>query len=186
MTNSIRLSSKDAIIEAAFTVFNRDPSASLAQVAELAGVGRATLHRYFASRDGLIRALAHIAIQEMDEAVEIACGNVKSYSEAMHVSLEVLIPLGDRYGFLALEAVEHDPELQDEFTRMRQETEELAEAAKAEGLFDKTVPTSWIVQAYDHLLYAAWESVKADEATQVQAADLAWRTLTSGLGNTKR
>ena len=65
MQKPTRLSAREALIEAAFAVFSRDPSAPLAQVADRAGVGRATLHRYFASRDELVRALTEIAIAEM-------------------------------------------------------------------------------------------------------------------------
>lgn len=182
MTNTVRPSSRDAIIDAAFDVFSRNAGASLSEVAERAGVGRATLHRHFSSRNDLIRALARIAIREMDEVVEAACADVASYGEAMRVSLKVLIPLGDRHGFLALEPIEADPDIQREFDRQRRETEEMIEAAKKEGLLDASVPTAWIVQAYDHLLYAGWETVRAEKATPAQAADLAWRTLVSGLG----
>lgn len=181
MTNAIRPSSRDAIIEAAFDVFSRNAGAPLSDIAERAGVGRATLHRHFSSRDDLIHALARIAIREMDEVVEAACADVTSYSEAMRVSLKVLIPLGDRHGFLALEPIEDDRDIQCEFDRQRRETEEMIDAVKREGLLDASVPTAWIVQAYDHLLYAGWETVKAGEATPAQAADLAWRTLVSGL-----
>ena len=186
MTNSIRPSTRDAIIEAAFAVFSKDPSAALSEVATLAGVGRATLHRHFASREDLIRQLAKIANQEMDEAVEAACADVPSYSEAVRKSLHALIPLGDRYGFLELEPIDDDPELKAAFDRQQREMKELIDAAKGEGLFDTAIPTSWIVQTYDHLLFAGWESVKAGETTADQAADLAWRTLTTGLGTPKK
>jgi len=182
MIKSLRLSSRDAIIEAAFSVFSKNPSAALSEVAERAGVGRATLHRYFASRDDLMRALSNIAIKEMDDAVEKACADVKSYSEVARLALQALIPLGDRHGFLALEGETDDPELQAAYAKEQRETAEMVDAAKGEGLFDTAVPTSWIVQAYDHLMYAGWESVKAGETTQDQAASLAWRTLIYGLG----
>ncbi|MCR9079125.1 MAG: TetR/AcrR family transcriptional regulator [Hyphomonadaceae bacterium] len=186
MTNSIRPSTRDAIVEAAFAVFSKDPSAALSDVATLAGVGRATLHRHFSSRDDLIRQLAKIANQEMDDAVDAACADVASYSEAVRKSLHALIPLGDRYGFLELEPIDDDPELKAAFERQKRETEAMVDAAKGEGLFDTAIPTSWIVQAYDHLLYAGWESVKAGGTTPDQAADLAWRTLTTGLGTQKQ
>ena len=83
MSDTIRPTSRDAIIEAAFDVFARDPRASLAAVAARAGVGRATLHRYFANRDDLVRALALIAIEEMDEAAETASENAASTSAAL-------------------------------------------------------------------------------------------------------
>ncbi|WP_299326926.1 TetR/AcrR family transcriptional regulator [Parasphingopyxis sp.] len=182
MTDSIRPNTKDAIVEAAFDVLRQDPSAPLSAVADRAGVGRATLHRYFASREALIHALALIAIEEMDAAAEAACADAPSYAEAFRNMLAALIPLGDRHGFLATEPVESDPAIAAEFERQTNETREMIDAAKQDGLFDPAVPTDWIVQAFDHLLYAAWESVKAGEITHQQAADLAWRTLESGLG----
>ena len=181
MTNALKLSSREALVEAAFSLLSRDPGASLADIAAAAGVGRATLHRHFAGREELIRALAMIAIAEMDEAAEAACEDAPTNTEALKRCLEVLIPLGDRHGFLAREPLENDPKIRAEFERQLSETWSMVEAAKLEGAFDKIVPTAWIVQAYDHLLYAAWESVNAGEATHAQAAALAWRTLTAGL-----
>ncbi len=185
MTNSIRPTTRDAIIEAAFAVFSKNPSAALSDVATLAGVGRATLHRHFAGRDELMRELAKIASKEMDAAVEEACADATSYSEVARLALQALIPLGDRHGFLALETFADDPELQAEYAREQKETAEMVDAAKGEGLFDTSVPISWIVQAYDHLIYAGWESVKAGETTHSQAAALAWRTLIHGVGRPK-
>ncbi len=182
MTKPTRLSSREALIEAAFTVFSRDPSAPLAQVVERAGVGRATLHRHFASRDELVRALARIAIEEMDLAAEAACEGTRSSLEALERMLHALIPLGNRHGFLALEPLDQDPAIRAEFERQQRETREMVDAAKREGAFDTSLPTSWIVQAYDYLLYAAWESVRTEDATPARAAELAWRTLISGLG----
>jgi len=45
------------ILEAAQSVLTGDPSASLEQIAEAAGVGRATVHRHFPSRQSLLDAL---------------------------------------------------------------------------------------------------------------------------------
>ena len=182
MSNSLRPTARNAIIDAGFDVFRRDRSASLADVADRAGVGRATLHRHFSSRDDLMKTLALVALQDMDEAVEAACADVESHSEALRLSLAALIPLGDRYGFLSLEPLDGDPEIAKAYQRQMDETRAAVEQAKREGTFDRAVPTAWITQAYDNLLYAAWESVRAGEATHAQAADLAWRTLTNGLG----
>ena len=182
MTNSVRPSTRDAIIEAAFAVFSKNPSAALADIASRAGVGRATLHRHFASREDLMRELAKIASKEMEVAIEAACADATSYSDVARRSLQALIPLGDRHGFLALEPFSDDPEMQAAYAKEQQETADMVDAAKGEGLFDPSVPTSWIVQAFDHLMYAGWESVHAGETTHDQAAALAWRTLIHGLG----
>ena len=185
MKHSARLSSRDAIIQAAFAILSRDSGATLTEIAERAGVGRATLHRYFPSREDLIRALAWMAIEEIDQAAAGVAEAAGSFSEALEKVLGALIPLGDRHGFLAREPVEQDSAITAEFERQMRETRELVEAAKREGAFDTSVPTGWIVQAYEHLLYAAGESVRAEDITPAQSADLAWRTLTSGLGGSK-
>lgn len=179
---TIRPTAREALIEAGFAVLSRNAGASLAEIADAAGVGRATLHRYFPTRDELLRSLALTAITEMDAAAEDAAQDAESYSDALRASLEALIPLSTRHGFLANEPIGDDPELAREYARQKEEVRELVEAAKSEGSFDATVPTTWIVHAYEYLLYAAWESVNEGEATANQAANLAWRTLTAGLG----
>ena len=178
----IRPPARDAIIEAAFQVFSRDPTASLGDIAARAGVGRATLHRHFKGRDDLMVALARAAIAELDTAADAATADATSYTEALRLSLEAIVPLADRQWFLAREPVEHVPEIKAAYDRQLQELAEAIDAAKQEGGLNPTIPTLWIVQAYDHLLFAAWELVRAGEATPAQAAALAWRTLTSGLG----
>ena len=181
MSGTLRPSTRDAIIDAAFERLSRDPSVSLADIAERAGVGRATLHRHFSGRDDLIRALALIAIEEMDAAAEAACEDAESSADAFQRMLTALIPLGDRHGFLAREPIEDDPQIAAAFERQTRETHEMVEEAKAEGVFDPAVPTSWITQAFDHLLFAAWESTRTGDTTPAQAADLAWRTLARGV-----
>ena len=106
MTPRLKPSSLDAILEAAFELLASNPGASLADIATRAGVGRATLHRYFSSRDDLLLALAKAAMREMDDAVAAACADCPTHSDALYRSLEALVPLGDRYRFLANSAFE--------------------------------------------------------------------------------
>lgn len=181
MNTPIRLSTRESIIEASFALFSRNIGASLSEVAERAGVGRATLHRHFANRDDLLRTLTLLAIEEMDAVADAASVDTKSSSEVLRDMLYALIPLSDRHGFLAREPLEADSDLAKEFERLDQGMNELVEAAKGEGLFDTAIPTAWISQVFDSLLFTAWESVKLGKTTSAQAADLAWLTLTQGL-----
>ncbi|NKB37790.1 MAG: TetR family transcriptional regulator [Gammaproteobacteria bacterium] len=182
MVKSKRLSAREALIEAAFEVLSRNPGASLSRIAGFAGVGRATLHRHFSSRQELLQKLTQQALQEMNEAAEQACVGVNSYSEALKKTLTAVIPLGDRYYFLTREPIEEDTELKKAIGQQTREMENLVNAAKDEGLFDSDISTDWIVQAFDHLIYAAWECMRNETATPAQASELAWRTLTLGTG----
>lgn len=179
--NKIRPNTRDAIIEAAFLTFADNPAATLADVAERAGVGRATLHRHFPGRPDLMRALAKIALTELDQAVEEKTAHAMTYEEGFRLSLEAIVPLANRQWFLAHEGVEADEEIGAAYKASLAELRGDVEKAKEEGVFDASVPTAWIAEAYESLIYAAWSLVRSGEATPKQAADLAWHTLTNGL-----
>lgn len=186
LMNKIRPDTKDAIVEAAFQIFAEQPTASLGDVAERAGVGRATLHRYFPGRPDLMRALAKIAIAELDLAVEEATANAKSYEEGFRLSFQAIVPLANRQWFLAHEGVEADEEVATAYQISLDGLREDIERAKEEGLFDVNMPTAWIAEVYDNLTYAAWSLVRSGDATPKQAADLAWQTFAQGLKGTNR
>lgn len=179
---TIRPDTREAILEAAFQTFSRQPTASLADVAKHAGVGRATLHRHFKSRELLMVALARTATEELDEAVDTATADAISHTDGLKKALGAMIPLADRQWFLAHEPIDLDPEIAKSYKTGLDELATSIEEAKAEGTFRKDIPTVWIVETYENLVYAAWTMVRDGHATPDQASDLAWRTLTTGLG----
>ncbi|WP_291895412.1 hypothetical protein [Maricaulis sp.] len=122
------------------------------------------------------------AYEEMDEAAESAAEHAPSYSAALKNILDALIPLGDRHGFLAHFGLEDDAELKNEIARQAEETRDLIDAARGEGLFDPAIPTSWIERMYDAAVMAGWESMRAEETTLNQASELAWNSLIKGVG----
>ncbi|MEM6620849.1 MAG: helix-turn-helix domain-containing protein [Pseudomonadota bacterium] len=177
----VRPDTRDAIIEAAFLVFGERHGASLGDVADRAGVGRATLHRHFPGRAELMRALAVIAMQELDAAIETATAQAANYEEGFRLSLHAIVPLASRQWFLMQEGLEADPKIAAAYKESRDELGADVDAAKKEGVFAADVPTAWIVEAFENLTYAAWSMVQSGEATPKQAAEMAWRTLISGL-----
>lgn len=177
----IRPTTRDAIIEAAFQVYDENPSASLGDVAARAGVGRATLHRHFPGRAELMRALAFIAMEELEQAVAARTAGVDDWGEGFRLSLHAMVPLANRQWFLANEGLEADPDVAAAYQASLDDLHSDVEAAKAAGVFAADAPTAWIATAYENLTYAAWSLVRAGEATPKQAAELAWRTLSTGL-----
>lgn len=180
---TIRPSTRDAIIEAGFQLYNEDPTASLAQIAERAGIGRATLHRHFGSRDELMETLAAAALEEIDNTATLAAEHAKTHAEALERMMAAIVPLADRHWFLSREPVENYPAVAAEIRRQEQEMMALMEAVKDEGAIDKNVATAWAVQVFDNLIFAAWEMVRTEQATPAQASAWAWQTFTGGLGN---
>ena len=180
LTMKKRLSTRQAIVEAAFDVFGRDPSAPLSQIAEAAGVGRATLHRQFAGREALMHALVLQAGRELDAVAEKAAAGAHSHSEALEKIMTAVVALGDRQWFLAREHADHETQDPQQSKRER-EFRELMEQAQKEGLFPAACPVEWAIKVFDHLVYAAWIQVRDGHATPGQAARLAWSTFTDGL-----
>ncbi|MEM9968028.1 MAG: TetR/AcrR family transcriptional regulator [Pseudomonadota bacterium] len=177
----IRPGTRDAIIEAAFLTFNDTPGAVLADVAKRAGVGRATLHRHFKSRTDLLVALAQTAMDELEAVVEAATSEAQSYREALHMSLCAVIPLASRQWFLSHEDFGANPALVARHQASIDALHATIEGARAEGRFPPDLPTPWIAEVYENLIYAAWTMVRAEEATTRQAADMAWRTFVKGV-----
>ena len=72
------------VLHAAEQVLRRDPTASLEQVATVAGVTRTTIHRRFASREALLAELSNIAVREFYEAFESASPETAPVMVALH------------------------------------------------------------------------------------------------------
>lgn len=176
-----RLSSKQAIIEAAFERFNNNPKASLADIATHAGVARATLHRLFAGRNDLLIAMTLQAIEETELAANQASKDSPNYSDALEQIFKAMIPLGNRHGFLAQQLPLNHPKVKRLLQQQQHDMDQLITNAKTEGFFSPHLSNAWITQTYDHMIHAAWMMIRSEQSTTQQATDLAWHTLTHGL-----
>ncbi|QOV39536.1 TetR/AcrR family transcriptional regulator [Streptomyces ferrugineus] len=63
---------RDHVLRTAAALLTRKSTATMDEVAKAAGISRATLHRQFAGRDALVRALETLGIAECEAAVEAA------------------------------------------------------------------------------------------------------------------
>jgi AcrR family transcriptional regulator len=61
---------RQAVLDAALVLFSTDPTASVAQVAQAAGVGRVTLYGHFPTREDLVRAALDEAVDRARRALE--------------------------------------------------------------------------------------------------------------------
>jgi len=63
---------RDHVLRAAAALLTRKSTATMDEVAKAAGISRATLHRQFAGRDALVRALEALGIAECETALDAA------------------------------------------------------------------------------------------------------------------
>ena len=177
------LSRRDAVLDSAIASLASNPNASLTEIAAAAGIGRATLHRYFGSRDDLLNEVAKRALQEVDEAAAGIRYEELSPTQALRAVLEAVIPLGDRYYFLRTMAASHDPEIVAACERQNRELADMVDALKAVGVFANDVPTRWAAATLDAMIWAAWAAVGKGDVARNDVVDLAYRTIVSGLGS---
>ena len=181
------LRTRQAVLQAGVTLLARKPTASMSEVAEAAGVGRATVFRLFDSREGLLKALAHEAIREIDRVAEEAAGVATSATDALRLVLQSAVETAEHVQFLWTAAeVWQDPEVVSAYERQSQELTDLLVAARDEGAFRADVPASWLTSVSDGLMWAAARSVSEGALGRKQATDLLWQTLMTGLGPRER
>ncbi|MGH3145794.1 MAG: TetR/AcrR family transcriptional regulator [Rubrobacter sp.] len=171
------------ILEAAVRVLVVDRGASMREISDAAGVGRATLHRYFPGRGDLIRAIAMDVLGECEAAIGSARIEEGTVVEALARLVEALVPIGERFHFLLYEAqLQDDPEFAAADDRILRTVEGLIERGKRVGTFRPEVPAAWIGDALEALIYAAWESVRDGKIARRDAPGLVITTFLSGLG----
>jgi len=165
--------SRSAIVAASITLLLHNPEASMSEIALAAGVGRATLYRHFETREDLVRELALLCFDETDEVLRpIKTAGLKGLA-AIVASIEVIVPLADRFRFLMslASAASTDHQVNQTYQRQLNELISYVEAAKQAGEISKSLPTEWVVASYDAMLNAAWSLIQHKTLTSDKATE---------------
>jgi TetR/AcrR family transcriptional regulator, mexCD-oprJ operon repressor len=135
-----------AILEAAGRVLAvRGEQASMNDVAVAAGVARATLYRYFPSRQALLDELARIAADGAGMRLASARIEEVAAAEGVKRAVRALIEVGDPFVVVARERVLPDPE---QFERsVTEPLRRLFERGQLAGEIRDDVPSSWLTDA---------------------------------------
>ena len=176
----IRPATLEAIVEAAIRVLNANAGATMSEIAAQAGVGRATLHRHFRTRDDLIGAIGVRCIEEMNAAVRAAISQGQPAVDRLRAMFRAVIPLGDRYSFLGADYTD-DPTTRQGYETQLHWAETLVEDLKEQGDVAQDVPSRWVVAQIDQLVWTAWNATAEGYLTADDATELAVRTLIDGL-----
>jgi AcrR family transcriptional regulator len=95
-----------AILDAAAHVLAADgAAANMADVASAAGVGRATLYRYFETREALLEALAADAVAEAGARLADAGLDGVTVELAIERIVRAMVAVGDRYAVIVREEI---------------------------------------------------------------------------------
>jgi TetR/AcrR family transcriptional repressor of mexCD-oprJ operon len=114
-------------------------------VAEAAGIARATLYRYFPNRSALIDRLAELAVDAAAERLSDSRVNDVRPIEGVTRAVRALIEVGDLFIVLGRERVRPDPEAFDR--GVMGPLRALIERGRAEGALRDDIPSKWATEA---------------------------------------
>jgi len=171
------------ILAAAIRVMSEDPGASMQQVAQATGVGRATLYRHYSSREDLIRAIRLHALGEYREALVGVELEAMPAGQAIRRALEVLLPVVDRYRVL-MNAPPPDPADPDQ-RRLVEEIEgpilQVILRGQRAGELRSDLPARFVLRMFTGLLSTGRRAIAEGVVEQERAAELAAAALLTGI-----
>jgi TetR/AcrR family transcriptional regulator, mexCD-oprJ operon repressor len=134
-----------AILEsAAGALAAQGEAASMSDVAAAAGVARATVYRYFPSREALLEALGRVAVEQAGEGLAAARLERVSVDEAFTRAVRALVIVGDYFVVLARERARVDP---GEFERhIAGVLHDLIRRGQSLGEIRDDIPAAWLLE----------------------------------------
>jgi TetR/AcrR family transcriptional repressor of lfrA len=171
-----------ALLDAAAELLSKDTRASLGEVATAAGVGRTTLHRYFATREDLVLALGDEAVDCVAEAIDEGRPADDDAPAALRRVVAALVELGPWVRFLNADPVVYDsPELNRRWYEAFEPVADTLRRGQRDGTVRADLPVTWLVDLLGGAVITAWDSVHAGRLAAGEAADVVSRSVLDGI-----
>jgi AcrR family transcriptional regulator len=181
---AVRKDSRSAVLDAAVEVLVADPSAALSEVAEAAGIGRTTLHKHYATRDDLLRAVAHRSIDRWEQVMAAAIAESAGAPDGgLRALAEAMISVGAHLAFLWRNPLfDRTADVGGRWKSVEPMASTILDRAQAGGHIRAGVPGSWLLHAFQALVYVAAESIYDGDLAPNAAPDLVVATFLAGVG----
>lgn len=143
----------DQVLRSAAALLTRKSTATMDEVAKAAGISRATLHRHFAGREALVRALEALGIEECGAALDAARLDEGTAEEALRRFLKEIEPAAGLLAFLYTENQLFEGEEQNEgWSRLDDRVCALFRRGQFSGEFRIDLTPAWLTEALFGLL----------------------------------
>jgi AcrR family transcriptional regulator len=161
---------RTAILHAAALVLGRRPDAAMADIADQAGVGRATLYRHFPTRESLLQGVAESAVTELVDAIDAARLDELAADRAIARLTAVFLRTGAKYAALVSQVDEyHDSAAKQ---RVNQPVREVLARGIRDRVFRDDIPGDALFEMFSALIERALWLTVAEAVTPEQAADV--------------
>ncbi|MEV1129359.1 helix-turn-helix domain-containing protein [Agromyces sp. NPDC049794] len=169
---------RDLLIAAATEEFARNPEASMADIARVAQLTRATVYRHFPNRDALEAAIRSEALARASGALAEGRLDEGTALEVLRRVIQALSAQGMSLRFMLLQGPDSDPEFLAQRAQVLSPLVDVVRRGQREGLLHEDLAPEWIVTAMASLLVAA---VRAAPSPDADVAEMVHRTLMSGV-----
>ncbi|MFG6191949.1 TetR/AcrR family transcriptional regulator [Nonomuraea sp. JJY05] len=152
-----------AILEAGTRLLSADPTASVADIAKAAGVGRVTLYGHFPSREALVDAVLDHAVETADAVLADDSLDTAPAPEAMARLLRSSWEVLDRHRrlFLAADRVLATERIREHHERPLRRVERLIVRGQRAGDFRTDLPPGWLVTTFFSIIHSAAQEREA-------------------------
>lgn len=149
---------RDHVLRTAAALLTRKSTATMDEVARAAGISRATLHRHFAGRDALVRALESLGIAECEAALDAARLEDGPASEGVRRLVRAVEASAALLAFLYTENQLFESGIQNAgWTRIDDRIAALFRRGQTAGEFRIDLTPAWLTEAlYGLLASGAW------------------------------
>ncbi|CAL9391874.1 TetR/AcrR family transcriptional regulator [Streptomyces levis] len=149
---------RDHVLRSAAALLTRKSTATMDEVAKAAGISRATLHRHFAGRDALVRALESLGIAECEAALDAARLDEGTASDAVRRLVGAIEPAAGLLAFLYTENQLFEGEEQNAgWALIDERISALFRRGQLDGEFRIDLTPAWLTEAlYGLLASGAW------------------------------
>lgn len=176
-TTAAQSRTRQAILGAAIETLGRNPAATLGEIAAAAGVGRTTLHRYFAERTDLLAAVNAEGLALVHRATERARITEGTGASAVQRLCQEYFDLGT-----LLSLIFSDPQLLTDPEWNGPEHCDprfaaMVERGHRDGTVDPELPANWVQSLVWSQLYVGWSYLAETGASRHEVLRLILRTV---------
>lgn len=176
---------KNKILQAAITIWGKELTASLDDIASHAGISRRTLHRHYSGKDDLMNSVINFIIEEYLSQIKIILQDSSTNKDKLKAFFRYDIDSGSKYmvfcqlrktNYVDKESEnENLKELYDIFFSMFKEL-------KKENKINNTTPLQWLETFYSIVVETALRSIDKGLSKE-DCTNLAWTSFWNGIKN---
>ncbi len=176
------MTTKELLIRSAIAVLNEDPSSNLDVIAEKAGVSRRSLHRYFSSRENMIKACAQSIMQRMLADVKTSISLHNAPIDQLRKMFEDDIAKGQHYEFCQKFADQFaESDIQAQFKEMSALFYGVLDKLKSEHVIDIRLDNEWLAYVWMAIVRSTNQAVNDGVIAPRKANELGWNAFVSGV-----